>query len=74
MLDECNPYVHVFRNARDILHSGVLHDMRIRILRPRRGGQYITLTANEVATLIVGGDDVDEMNTDIIVCKLDGNL
>jgi len=38
MLDECNPYVHVFRNARDILHSGVLHDMRIRILRPRRGG------------------------------------
>jgi len=24
MLDECNPYVHVFRNARDILYTGCM--------------------------------------------------
>ena len=39
MLDECNPYVHVFRNARDILQIGDIRDMCIRILRSRPGGQ-----------------------------------
>ena len=38
------------------------------------GGQYIRLTADEIAALIVGGEDVEEMGGDIIVCKLDGNL
>jgi len=74
MLDECNPYVHVFRNARDILQTGDIRDMRIRIRRSRLGGQYLRPTADEVTTLIVGGEDGHEMGGDIIVRQLDGNL
>ena len=52
MLDECNPYVHVFRNATDILQTGVVHDMRIQILRSRPRGQYLRPTTDEVAALL----------------------
>ena len=31
-------------------------------------------TSDEIATLMVGGEDVEEIGGDIIVCKLDGNL
>jgi len=74
MLDECNPYVHVFRNARDILHTGVVRDMRIRILRSCPGGQYLRPTTDELAALIIGGEDEHEMGGDIIVRQLDDNL
>jgi len=57
MLDECNPYVHVFKNARDILHSGVVHDIRIRILRSRPGGQYTRPIAHEIASLTIEDED-----------------
>ena len=67
MLDECNPYVHVFRNARDIVHTGIVCDMRIWILRSRPGGQYLGPTADEVAVLIIGGEDGHEMDGAIIV-------
>ena len=48
--------------------------MRIRILRSRPREQYLKPTADEVAALIVGGEDAAEMVGDIIVRKLDGNL
>jgi len=67
MLDECNPYVYVFRNARDILQTSDIRGMHIRILRSRPGGQYLGPTADEVTTLIVGGEDEHEMGGDIIV-------
>ena len=66
-LDECNPYVHVFRNARDILHTGVVRDMHIWILQSHPGGQYLEPTANEVAALIVRSENGHEMGGDIIV-------
>jgi len=37
-LDECNPYIHVFRNPTNILHNGFICYMHIKILRSRLGG------------------------------------
>ena len=48
--------------------------MRIQILRSRSGGQYIRPNADEIAALIVGGEGTEEINSYIIVRKLDGNL
>jgi len=61
MLDECNPYMHVFRSARDILHTSVVGDIRIRILQSRPWGKYLRSTTDEVVILIVGGEDGHEM-------------
>ena len=48
--------------------------MRIRILQSRPRGQYLRPTADEVVTLIVGGEEADEMGGIIIVRKSNGNL
>ena len=74
MLDSINPYVRVFRNARDVLHANNIVDLRIRIIQARPGRQYTRPTADEVAALIVGGEHTDGETRDIIVCKIDGNL
>ena len=56
MLDAVNPYVKVFRNARDIFEANNVINLSIRIIKARLGRQYTLLTADEVATLTVRGD------------------
>jgi len=63
-----------FENAGDILQTGVIRNMRIQTLQSHPGGQYLISTTDEVASLIVGGEDGHEIGGDIIVHQLDGNL
>ena len=74
MLNDTNPYVKVFRNARDRLSENGTQNMHIRILHSREGRQYARPTANEVATIIVVDESEITGNHDIIVRMLDGNL
>ncbi|KAL0306166.1 UNVERIFIED_CONTAM: hypothetical protein Sradi_6033900 [Sesamum radiatum] len=74
MLDNLNPYVQVFRRARDALHHDSGANLHIRILHSRENRQYIRPTANEIAALIVGNDTNAVGCRDIIVCKNDGYL
>ena len=75
MLDAVNPYVAVFRKARDMLrdHDEVL-DLRIRIIQAREGRQYIRPTAEEVAGLLVGDGTEHYGSHDVIIQKMDGTL
>jgi len=61
-----NPYVHIFKNARDILQSGLVHDMHIQIFQSRPREKYIRPIPDEVAGFIVEGEDAKEMGSDII--------
>jgi len=70
MFDTVNPYVKVFRNARDIFEADNMINLSIRIIKPRPGRQYILPTVDEVAALIAGGDVGDEEHRDIIVRKI----
>ena len=74
MLDAVNPYVKVFRNARDIFEADAVINLSIRIIKARPGRQYTLPTVDEVAALIVGGDVGGEEHRDIIVRKIGGNL
>ncbi|KAG8366041.1 hypothetical protein BUALT_Bualt17G0034800 [Buddleja alternifolia] len=74
MLDSVNPYVQIFRSARDALQHDSGVNLHIRILHSRNNRQYNQPTASEIATLIVG-DDTDAIGCrDIIVRKNDGYL
>ncbi|KAK4381611.1 hypothetical protein Sango_2950800 [Sesamum angolense] len=74
MLDNLNPYVQVFRRARDALHHDGGANLHIRILHSRENRQHIRPTANEIAALIVGNDTNAVGCRDIIVYKNDGYL
>ena len=74
MLDTVNPYVKVFRNARDIFEADNVINLSIRIIKARPGRQYTLPTVDEVAALIVGGDVGDEEYRDIIVRKIGRSL
>ena len=67
-MDSVNPYVAIFRRARDMLQDRgeVLH-MRIRIIQAREGRQYITPTANEVAAFLVGDETENFRSRDVII-------
>lgn len=54
MLDECNPYVHQFRSARDWFDTNPDETFHMRIIsnREKDGRTYDTPTASEVAALI----------------------
>ena len=54
MLDVVNPYVRVFRNARNILQVDSIVDLRIRIIKARHGRQYTMPTVDEVVLAVVG--------------------
>ncbi|KAG8366715.1 hypothetical protein BUALT_Bualt17G0108200 [Buddleja alternifolia] len=74
MLDNVNPYVQIFRSARDALQHDSGVNLHIRILHSRSNRQYNQPTASEIAALIVG-DETDAIGCrDIIVCKNDGYL
>ncbi|KAF8388771.1 hypothetical protein HHK36_025451 [Tetracentron sinense] len=74
MLDDINPYVKVFRNARDMLTESHIPNLSIRLLESRDGRQYTRPTTNEIAALIIGDGTEDVENRDIIVCTTDGYL
>ncbi|PIN26452.1 DNA helicase PIF1/RRM3 [Handroanthus impetiginosus] len=74
MLDNVNPYVQVFRRARDALQHDSSVNLQICILHSRSNRQYIRPTANEIAALIVGDDVNSTRCRDIIVCKNNGYL
>ncbi|KAL0459080.1 UNVERIFIED_CONTAM: hypothetical protein Slati_0535200 [Sesamum latifolium] len=64
ILDNLNPYVQVFRCARDALHHDSGANLHIRILHSRDNRQYMRPTANEIAALIVGND------TNAVGCRI----
>ncbi|KAK9280663.1 hypothetical protein L1049_014360 [Liquidambar formosana] len=74
MLNDINPYVKIFRNARDKMSENNVRDLKVQIIQSRGGRQYIRPTTNEIAALIVGDGTEDVGNRDIVVCKSDGTL
>ncbi|XP_071902732.1 uncharacterized protein [Coffea arabica] len=74
MLDEINPYVQVFQNARDMLRNQNVSNLQVQIICARGDRQYIQSTANEVAAIIVGEDSGHITHRDIVVVTRDGNL
>jgi len=75
MLDSVNPYVVIFKRARDMLRDhGEVLDMIIRIIQAREGRQYISPTPNEVAELLVGDGPENFGSRDVIIQKRDGTL
>ncbi|KAF8405882.1 hypothetical protein HHK36_007960 [Tetracentron sinense] len=66
MLDDINPYVSVFRTARNVLAKEDSPNLHIRILEKRDGRQYIRPTASEVAVLIIGDGTENVEYRDII--------
>ena len=75
MLDSVNPYVAIFRRARDMLRDhGEVLDVRIQIIQAREGRQCITPTANEVAGLLVGDGTENFGSRDVIIQKRDGTF
>ncbi|KAJ4902350.1 Helitron_like_N domain-containing protein [Raphanus sativus] len=68
MLDECNPYVHQFRSARDRFDTNPDQTFHMRIIssREKDGRTYDTPTASEVAALIPGDFNLDMDKRDIV--------
>ncbi|CAN7091800.1 unnamed protein product, partial [Brassica rapa subsp. narinosa] len=69
MLDECNPYVHQFRSARDRFDTNPDQTFHMRIIssREKDGRTYDTPTASEVAALIPGDFNLDMDKRDIVL-------
>jgi len=69
MLHECNPYANIYQTAMERLQGGVV-ELSPRFLNDRHTNlrRYNAPTADEVSTLMVGGD-VDEANTHNIVIR-----
>ena len=74
MIDVVNPYVKVFHNAHDIFEVVNVINLSIRIIKAHVGRQYTLSTVDEVATLIVGGNQGVDERRDIIVRKIRENL
>ncbi|XP_028107811.1 uncharacterized protein LOC114306727 [Camellia sinensis] len=74
MLNVINPYVSIFRTARDMIRENGAQELHMRILSSRDGRQYTRPTTTEIAALIVGDGSESTTNRDIIVRKLDGHL
>ncbi|XP_028086979.1 uncharacterized protein LOC114287735 [Camellia sinensis] len=74
MLNVINPYVSIFRTARDMIRENGAQELHIRILSSRDGRQYTRPTTTEIAALIVGDGSESTTNRDIIVRKLDGHF
>jgi hypothetical protein len=57
MMYNINPYIEVFKMARDMMATeGAPMDLKLRLItfRTKDARQYIVPTANEVATLMIG--------------------
>ncbi|CDY56895.1 BnaCnng31320D [Brassica napus] len=71
MLDECNPYVHQFRSARDRFDTNPDETFHMHIIssREKDGRTYDTPTASEVAALIPGDFNLEMDKRDIVLQK-----
>ncbi|KAF8115382.1 hypothetical protein N665_0028s0044 [Sinapis alba] len=69
MLDECNPYVHQFRSARDRFDTNPDQTFHMCIIssREKDGRTYDTPSASEVAALIPGDFNLDMDKRDIVL-------
>ncbi|KAF7812780.1 putative nuclease HARBI1 [Senna tora] len=69
MLDSCNPLVKVFRSIRERAKSSNIDNLRLRLIKKRNTDSrvYNLPTASEVAALIVGDFDIENVQKDIIV-------
>ncbi|RIA91507.1 hypothetical protein C1645_692614, partial [Glomus cerebriforme] len=77
MLDECNPYIQNFRQARDVIlaEETTYISMLIYSDRSRDPHRYNVPTASDVAAIMIGdGYDVHPSNRDIFLKLRDGNL
>ena len=75
MLHELNPYVHIFRQAAEILQENPLQDLKLVIMKTHNEYQYTTPTVSEVAVLMVGdGQEAEPSNRDIVIHKKSGEL
>ncbi|KAG9442189.1 hypothetical protein H6P81_018043 [Aristolochia fimbriata] len=76
MLDSVNPYVQVFRSARDMINIYQNTELSIRILDSRQtvGRQYNAPTTSEVAAILVGDGSESNNRRDIICCTTQGML
>ncbi|KAF8398777.1 hypothetical protein HHK36_014635 [Tetracentron sinense] len=68
MLDDINPYVRIFRMARDALTKNEALNFHRRIIERRDERQYNRPTSSEVIALIIGDGTEDAEYRDIIVC------
>ena len=77
MLDVANPYIQVFRQARDIIQTSetsnismVIHGDRTKNLH-----NYGAPTSSDVAVLMIGdGCDIEPSNRDILLSKHEGGI
>ena len=69
MLDDHNVLVKSFRMARDIFQNRRIKDVRLRLInkRSKDGRQYNLPSASKVAALIIGEQDGENNEFDIIV-------
>lgn len=76
MLDDCNPFVQRFRQARDRLHEHGDQEFVIRIIGAREGDpvQYSMPTTEQLAMLVVGDFSLDTFKRDIIIQTTAGRL
>ena len=74
MLDDINPYVKLFRTAREMLRHNDVIDLKLRIIHSRNNRQYIQPTSNEIVVVIVGENNGQISHRDIILFPRDGNL
>jgi len=75
MLDSVNPYVIVFRRARDMLRDHCeVFVLQIRIIQTREGRQYIRPTIEEVAGLLVVDGTEHLGSRNITIQKMNGTL
>ncbi|KAF8082286.1 hypothetical protein N665_0837s0001 [Sinapis alba] len=76
MLDEVNPYVKIFRSAKERFDTNPGDAFHMRIISDRRkdGRTYNTPTASEVAALIPGDFNLDMNKRDIVLQQHSGKL
>lgn len=72
MLNMINPYVKIFRCARDVLRENNAIDLCVRIIHSRDGRQFIYQLP--LHALVIGDGSEAVANRDIVVRKLDGQL
>ena len=68
MLDECNPYIQSFRQARDIILSNRTTEISMIIYNDRTHNShcYNAPTSSDVAAIMIGdGHDINPTNRDI---------
>ena len=77
MLDEFNPYIQTFRQARDIILSNTTSKISMVIYNDRTHNPhcYNAPTSSDVAAIMIGdGNDINPTNRDICLRLHDGSL